>query len=234
MANFRANNGYSPYSKLKLREAEEKQDAKASMLEYNKEKSQAIDRTIITHEGLPSYSEAELTLLSGEVNTYKLNEPLEAGVFKNFDYESKIRYLQLLEKYYGEITLGSTAAMLHIDHKEIKNLFDKAGIKRFVRGQRADYNSMKRFKQDMGLWEYEPDEVQPTKPVDEVKNVAVKVCEPEPPQPEPIKKEVPPVNLSYLVLDCEAEDLLLALSTLPLRGRYRVTITNSFVCQEEE
>lgn len=97
-----------------------------AMFEHNTEKAQAINRHVITKQGLKMYTDKELDKMQEPV--FSLRPPMPKAEFKKLDERQKVLYLKALAGEWDGLTIAEFSRAYEISRPKAVDIFRKAGI----------------------------------------------------------------------------------------------------------
>jgi hypothetical protein len=123
--------------------------AKDAMYEHNVEKTQLINKQIITKVGLTDYTDKEIEQKAGPVYAYNFNARIPIEEFRSMSLQNKKEYIEHLKKKYDGLRIVDLAAMFGVSSGSLATLlhdlridFPKGGARYMSAGRERFYEEM--------------------------------------------------------------------------------------------
>ena len=122
--------------------------AREAMFEHNEEKTQLINKQIITKEGLKMYTEEEAMEKAGPVTEYNYNNRYSWEAFKAMPSVNKQEYIKHLQKKYWGITATDLGKMFGVTGQAVMSQLRDTSVE-FPKRLPRTTEGKKRFEEEM-------------------------------------------------------------------------------------
>lgn len=220
-------NKYAKFSK-----AEKRREARESLYEHNQEKTQAINRQIIT-KGTPLPTDKQVKMMSGEVITTFIPKPITFDTFKKFNADQKKAWLVSIYNEYKGVNASAISKMWGGHYTLIRDAVVELGLSK-GQGNQGVFTDRARFERDMQIT---------VEDVNPLGNTVTAATESNPnyttecnsadaemlviPSVPIVSEPTPMVKGAVIsaILECDAEDLPTVIQQLGLSGKIRANIS---------